>query len=319
MNLAIGIDLGATKVAGALVNEQGEALAEARTLTEAKAGVPTVVAHISEIVAQLLARTPASATVTGIGIGTPGLVDGATGVVRDAVNLGWREVALAQDVSTGIKAHSGRDLPVWVENDANSQAVGEFVFGAGRGLADFALLAVGTGLGGAIIANRQLVAGATFTASEIGHISLDPDGGRLCACGLRGCVETVASGPGLVKNAQELLARGGTSTLGTDFHAEDVVAAARSGDALAAAALAQSAQWLGVAMAMYVTLLNPAAIVIGGGLGLSAFDLLIPLAHAEMARRAIPPSLAHLQIVPAQVMSSAVGAAALVWQDRSRA
>ncbi len=314
--LAIGIDLGATKVAGTLVNEQGQMLAEARTLTEAKAGVTTVVAHITEIVAQLLAQAPRDATIAGAGIGTPGLVDGAAGVVRDAVNLGWREVALAREVGASIAAQCGRALPVWVENDANSQAVGEFVFGAGRGLNDMALLAIGTGLGGAIIANRQLVAGATYTASEIGHIALDPDGGRLCACGLRGCVETVVSGPGLVKNAQELLARGGTSALGAAFHAEDVVAAARQGDALAAAALTQSAQWLGIVLAMYVTLLNPAAIVIGGGLGLSAFDLLMPTARAELARRAIAPSLAHLQIVPAQVMSSAVGAAALVWQHQ---
>jgi glucokinase len=313
---AIGIDLGATKVAGALVNEQGEAIAEARTLTEAKAGVPTVVGHITSIVAQLLAQVPQGASVAGVGIGTPGIVDGATGVVRDAVNLGWREVALAHDVAAGIQAHSGRALPVWVENDANSQAVGEFVFGAGRGLDNFALLTIGTGLGGAIIANRQLIAGATYTASEIGHISLDPDGGRLCACGLRGCVETVASGPGLVKNAQEFIARGGTSALNGNFHAEDVVAAARQGDALAAAALAQSAQWLGIAFAMYVTLLNPAAIVIGGGLGLSVFDLLIPRARAELERRAIAPSLANLQIIPAQVMSSAIGAAALVWQQQ---
>lgn len=314
--LAIGIDLGATKVAGVLVNAKGEILAEARALTEAKAGVAIVVNHITAIVAQLLQQTPADATVYGVGIGTPGLVDGAAGIVRNAVNLGWSEVALAHAVRTDIAAHLGRELPVFIENDANSQAVGEAVFGAGIGLDNFAMLSIGTGLGGAIIANGQLIAGANYMAAEIGHLSLAPDAGRLCACGLHGCVETVLSGPGLVKNAQELITRGGITMLGADFQAEDVVAAARQGDALATAALAQSAQWLGIVLATYAMLLNPAAIIIGGGLGLSAFDLLLPTARTEMARRALPPSIAELQIAPAQVISSAAGAAALVWQHQ---
>lgn len=322
MTLAIGIDLGATKVAGALVNDHGEALAETRAQTQTaagvKAGVAPVVARIAEVVAQLLAQAPqiSDEPVAGVGIGTPGLVDGAAGIVRNAVNLGWTEVALAAEVTQAIATQIGRTLPVWVENDANSQAVGEYIFGAGRGLDTFALVAIGTGLGGAILANGQLIAGATYTAAELGHLSLDPDGGRPCACGLRGCVETVVSGPGLVKTMQERIARDGQNTLTGDFHAEEVVAAARQGDAVASAAITHTAQWLGMALATYVALLNPAAIIIGGGLGLSAFDLLVPTARAELARRALPQSHERLQIVPAQVVSSAVGAAALVWQNR---
>jgi glucokinase len=317
-DLAIGIDLGATKVAGALVNAQGEVLAEARALTEAKAGVEPVVTRIAEVVAELLAQASSlsSGPVLGVGIGTPGLVDGAVGIVRNAVNLGWTEVALAEQAAAAIASHSGYTLPVWVENDANSQAVGEFIFGAGRGIESFAMIAIGTGLGGGIIANRQLLAGATYTAAEMGHLSLDPDGGRLCACGLHGCVETVVSGPGLVKTVRELLMQKGQSTLPAEFQAEDVVAAARNGDPLALQAMAETARWLGIALAAYITLLNPAAIIIGGGLGLSAFDLLVPTARQELSRRAIRQSYEHLQIVPAQVMSSAVGAAALVWQNQ---
>ena len=323
MTLAIGIDLGATKVAGALVNEQGETLAEARALTEAHTGVNPVVARIAEVVAQLLGQvSPLSRDrVIGVGIGTPGLVDGAVGVVRDAVNLGWTEVALAQETQQAIAAKCGNTLPVWVENDANSQVVGEFIFGAGRGLNSFALVAIGTGLGGGIVANRQLVAGATYTAGEMGHLSLDPDHGRVCACGMVGCVETVVSGPGLVKTMRERLATNNPGALPPTFpidtfQAEDVVAAARNGNALAQAALTETARWLGIALAAYTALLNPAAIVIGGGLGLSAFDLLVPTARAELARRALHQSHERLQIIPAQVMSSAVGAAALVWQNQ---
>jgi glucokinase len=230
--------------------------------------------------------------------------------------LGWTEVALAEVTAATIAAQTGHNLPIWVENDANSQAVGELIFGAGRGLVSLALVTIGTGLGGGIIANRQLVAGATYTAAEMGHLSLDPDNGRFCACGLRGCVETVVSGPGLVKTAHELLSQGKRTTLSDEFHAEEVVAAARSGDDLAQTALAETGRWLGIALAAYVTLLNPAAIIIGGGLGLSAFDLLMPTVRRELSRRALPQSQKHLRIVPAQVISSAVGAAALVWQNQ---
>ena len=319
MSVAIGIDLGATKVAGVLVNEQGQTLAEGRALTNAKAGAETVIARITEVVAQLLTQAPNVSTepVMGVGIGSPGLVDGAAGIVRDAVNLGWREVPLADLAAKAIASDTGRTLPVWVENDANSQAVGELIFGAGRGLHSFALVAIGTGLGGGMIANRQLIAGATYTAAEMGHLSLDPDTGRLCACGLRGCVETVVSGPGLVKTVREMI-KGEHTSLPTEFTAEEVVSAARQGDALASAALQKTARWLGIALAAYVVLLNPDAIIIGGGLGESAFDLLVPSARIELARRALPQSYARLQIVPAQVVSSATGAAALVWQNQGR-
>jgi glucokinase len=117
-----------------------------------------------------------------------------------------------------------------------------------------------------------------------------------------------------VKSVRERLAQGELSTLDAACHAADVVAAARAGDGLAGAVVAETARWLGIALAAYVTLLNPAAIVIGGGLGLSAFDLLVPPARVEIARRALRPNHESLQIVRAQVMSSAVGAAALVWQ-----
>ncbi len=316
MTLAIGIDLGATKVAGALVNEQGQTLAEARALTHAKAGVEPVLGRIAEVVAQLLAQAPNNEPVMGVGIGTPGLVDGTAGIVRNAVNLGWTEVPLAEQVAAAIASETGDTLPVWVENDANSQAVGEFIFGAGRGLESFALVAIGTGLGSGIIANRQLVAGATYTAAELGHLSFDPDQGRLCACGLHGCVETMVSGPGLVKTTYELMTKNQNRSLPTEFQAEEVVAAARKGDALALAALGETARWLGMALAAYVALLNPTAIIIGGGLGQSAFDLLIPAARTELARRVLPQSHERLQIIPAQVISSAVGAAALVWQNQ---
>lgn len=313
--LAIGIDLGATKIAAALVNAQGEPVAEARALTHAATGIPAVMARLADVVEELLNQT--TGPVLGIGIGTPGLVDGAAGIVRNAVNLGWHEVALAHLVKQEVAARTRINLPVYVENDANGQAVGELVFGAGRGQRDFMLLTLGSGLGGGLIANGRLVAGATHTAAELGHLSLDPSG-RPCACGLRGCVETVVSGPGLVKTVRELTATlQAPWAMADDLRAEDVITAARGSDPLALAAVNQTARWLGMALAAVVAITNPATVIIGGGLGLSAFDLLLPGVRSELARRTLAQSHRDLLIVPAQVTSSAVGAAALVWQAQT--
>ena len=318
---AIGVDVGATKIAAALVTRQGEVLVEARADTAPAEGPAAVVERIAALVIQLAGRAPGP--LAGVGIGTPGLVDSAHGIVRNAVNLGWTEVELAEQVRRSLDGRlpsgpaSGQPVGVWVENDANIQALGEVVYGAARGLDNCICITIGTGLGSGIVLNGRIVTGATFSAAELGHLSFDP-GGRRCACGLRGCLETVVSGPGLAATVRELLAAG---QLATSLHdgpelAARTVEAARRGDPLAQAALAETARWLGMAFASVAVLLNPAMIVVGGGFGLSAFDLLIPGARAELARRAVAQSHTQLQIVPSQVMSSAVGASSLVWQEQ---
>jgi glucokinase len=317
--LAIGVDLGATKIAAALVARTGEVLAEARTTTTAAAGVAGVVARIEATIAELAGQAPGP--VAGIGIGTPGYVDPVAGVVRNAVNLGWSEVDLAGQVQSALARllPDRAPPPVWVDNDANVQALGECVFGAARGLDNMVYVGIGSGLGSGVVVQGRLVSGASHTAAEMGHLSLDP-AGRRCACGLRGCVETVVSGPGLVATVRELLTapRAATTLANTpDLTAEAVVAAARGGDALAAAAIAETARWLGIVFAAFVAILNPAAIVVGGGLGHSAFDLLVPGARTEMMRRVPKDGYSLLQIVPSHVHSSAVGASSLVWQARS--
>lgn len=311
--LAIGVDVGATKIAAALVTRQGEVLAEERLDTDAKAGADAVVARIADAIETLCMSAPAA--VRGVGIGTPGYVDPASGVVRNAVNLGWQEVALARQVQDRLAA----PLPVWVDNDANVQALGEYSFGAGRGLDPLVCVTIGSGLGSGVVVNGRLISGATHSAAEMGHLSLDPDG-RLCVCGLRGCVETVVSGPGLVKTARELLQQPHFYTLMTHpdtLTPQEVVAAARREDSVALEAMAFTARWLGAAFASIAAVLNPAAIVVGGGLGHSAYEWLIPGAQAELARRVIRQCYQDLQIMPSQVMSSAVGAASLAWQDRA--
>jgi glucokinase len=274
---AVGIDLGATKIAAALVTREGEVVAEDRAATAPQSGIDAVVDRIAGLARTLMAQSPKP--VMGIGIGTPGYVDPATGIVRTAVNLGWTEVSLVE------RLHSCLGIPgVWVENDANIQALGEYYFGAARSIDHFVYIGIGSGLGSGILVNGQLVSGDTFTAAELGHLSLDPEG-RLCACGLRGCVETVVSGPGILTSARLRLADGEASTLlrnTPELTPEQIVRAARAGDPLAVAVFAETARWLGITLAACVAVLNPARFVIGGGMGHSAFDLLRPGAWSEL-------------------------------------
>ncbi len=148
--LAIGVDVGATKIAAALVTRQGEVVAEERLDTDARAGADAVVARIADAIETLCMSAPAA--VRGVGIGTPGYVDPASGVVRNAVNLGWQEVALARQVQDRLAA----PLPVWVDNDANVQALGEYSFGAGRGLDPLVCVTIGSGLGSGVVVNARL-------------------------------------------------------------------------------------------------------------------------------------------------------------------
>ncbi len=245
-----------------------------------------------------------------MGVGIPGYVDPAAGVVRNAVNLGWQELDLT------ARLHARLGLEVWIGNDANVLALGEYAFGAAQGCTNFVYISIGSGLGSGIVLDGRVLSGATSAAAELGHISFDPDGGRPCPCGLRGCVETVVSGPGVLATAREHLARGERSTLHDTaaLTSEQVLQAARAGDPLALAVFAETAVWLGMVFATCVVMLNPARIVIGGGLGQAAFDLLVPGAMAELGRRVTAQSCAHLQVVPSQISAGAVGASSLVWQ-----
>lgn len=308
-SLAIGVDLGATKIAAALVRRDGQVLASRQTLTEAEAGPTAVLERIADLTAQLITAAPSR--VIGVGVGSPGRVSPAEGVVRNAVNLNWTEVHLVEE----LRLRLSDDLPVWIGKDANASALGEHYFGAAQGVDDFVYLGVGSGLGGGVMAQGVIVTGADHNAAELGHLSLDPDGWR-CSCGLRGCAETIVSGPGFVRLASEYLAAGRFATnlsSQDELSAEQILEAARSGDELAHAALEEVGRILGIVMAACVSLLNPAKIVIGGGLGLAAFDQLVPAARAELTRRTLAASHDNLQILPSRLSSPAVGAACLVW------
>ncbi len=309
--LAIGIDLGATKIASALVTAQGEVVTTERRSTASKEGMVLVLDNLTQSIELLLRQ--ATGPVAGIGIGSPGMVDPKTGTVRHAVNLGWQEVNLVGEIKDRIDI----DIPIYVHKDANAEVLGEVYFGAGQGCENLAYIGIGTGLGGGAMINNQLVIGQTLTAMEIGHLSLDPNG-RLCNCGLKGCAETVISGPGILAITRDYMAQKIQPTrlsVGPQLTPDKVVLAAQAGDRLALAVFDEVGSWLGIVIATCVSMFNPARIVIGGGMGRAAFELLLPHAQAELERRVLSSNWQQLQIVPSQLTSSAVGASCLVWHQ----
>lgn len=306
---AIGIDIGATKIASVLLSQEGKVIDSSQVPTLAQEGPQAVFDKVANQILNLAQQRPGA--VVGVGIGSPGKVDSEHGVVYNAVNLGWKEVHLDGEITH----RTGKSLPIWIHKDTNLNALGEYYFGACRECADFVYMGLGSGLGAGIISNGQLITGADWYAADVGHLSIDPDG-QACVCGGRGCAELAASGPGLVRVTKQLLAnRSETSILSDqdDLKPADVLAAAGKGDPLALEALTEVGGVLGVIMSACTVILNPSRFVIGGGLGVAGFDFILPAVHEELTRRTLPNHRGQMDIVRSQVESPAIGSACLVW------
>ena len=311
--LAIGIDIGATKIASVLLSETGKVIESSQVLTLAEEGPRAVLDKVADQILGLVKQSPGA--LAGVGVGSPGKVDSDRGKVYNAVNLGWTEVDLVEELSRRIH----ETLPVWIQKDTNLSALGEYYFGACQDLRDFVFLSIGSGLGAGIISGGHLITGGDWYAADVGHVSVDPEG-PICACGGRGCAETVASGPGLVRVTSQMLVDGSkVSTLLNpgELTSAGVLAAAREGDPLALEALSEAGRVLGIVMSACIAILNPSRFVIGGGLGQAGYEFIIPAAQEELRRRTIPEHRKLLDIVPSRVESPAIGAACLVWYARS--
>ncbi len=310
--IAIGVDLGGTKIAFGLVDKEGRELASYRLPTLPDEGTDAVIGRIVEGIEHLLQQT--TEPVLGIGIGSPGHINPHTGMVYFATNLNWHNV----DLLTGVRQKLSRDLPVWLHNDANASAIGEMLFGAAKGCDDFILMTVGTGLGGAAISGGELVLGANFVAMEVGHIPFDPNG-RLCKCGARGCPEMYSSGTGMMAGLHEHLPHYPFSVLANiDAKTEDILKAARTDDPLGTLLIDEAVDGLISVLIPYIALLDPGRIVVGGGLGLAAWDLLGDRLTNKLHDRLANSVFPDVPIFKSEVVSSAVGAASLVWYELDR-
>ncbi len=273
--LTCGIDIGGTKIAGAVVDEAGEVLAEHRI--DSPATDPEV---MEETVAELVQRLAAEHDVVAVGVGAAGYVDAARATVMFAPNVAWREEPLRAELEKRL------DLPVVVENDANAAAWGEFAFGAAHDVDDMLMVTVGTGVGGGIVAGGELFRGGFGAAAEIGHLRVVPQG-RVCGCGNRGCLEQYGSGTALVRDTRALLDRPEAADLlqraggdPADVSGRIITEAAQEGDDFARERLAEVGRWLGEGVASLVAVLDPQAVVIGGGVVNAGELLLEPLRDA---------------------------------------
>ncbi|MDB4971067.1 MAG: hypothetical protein JWN44_6756 [Myxococcales bacterium] len=310
---AVGVDLGATNARAALVDvETGKIVAETKTPwpdTASGRSPETVASLVGEAVRTIDPKKERS----GVGIGFAGMLRGWSGVVVIAPNFGWREV----DFRPMLRAQVGESCEVY--NDLNAIAYGEAVYGGARGFDDVVCVYVGTGVGGGIVANGRLYAGSTHLAGEIGHTKVVP-AGRLCGCGMRGCLEAYTSGRNIQKRAQEELREGERSLAvelagGSidDVHAGVLDEAARRGDVYAGRLWEEVSTLLGMALANIVTTLNPSRLVMGGGVWNGAPELR-RRSIARLLELVNQPSREGFEVVDTTLGDTAgmLGAAALI-------
>ncbi|MDH6432251.1 ROK family protein [Streptomyces canus] len=300
-DLVAALDIGGTKIAGALVDGHGRILLRAQRATPAQEDGDTVMRAVEETLGELT-DSPLWGRAGALGIGSAGPVDASTGTVSPVNVPGWRDYPL---VSRVREAAGG--LPVELIGDGVAITAAEHWQGAARGHDNALCMVVSTGVGGGLVLNGQLHAGPTGNAGHIGHISVDLDGDP-CPCGARGCVERIASGPNIARRALENGWRPGPDG---DTSAAAVADAARGGDPVAVASFQRAAQALAAGIAATATLVEIDIAVIGGGVGKAGDVLFEPLRKA-LGDYATLSFVQRLTIVPAQMGTDAglVGAAA---------
>ncbi|OPY55733.1 MAG: Glucokinase [Pelotomaculum sp. PtaU1.Bin035] len=247
-----------------------------------------------------------------VAVGVPGPLDTARGVIRFAPNLGWRDVPLKRILEEQIS------MKVILDNDANLAALGEHIFGVGRGQENMVYVTVSTGVGGGLILGGRLYRGSSDGAGEIGHITVQPEG-PLCTCGARGCLEAVSSGTAIAREARCLVERGGGQNIlaqaggnPAGISAAVVAAAAAGGDPEAGSIISLAARFLGIGVASIINLLNPGMVVLGGGV-MEIGEPIWRHVRLEVEARALETSRTRAQIVPAGLgrRAGVLGAVAL--------
>jgi glucokinase len=316
----LAIDLGGTKITAAIVNE-GKIIAKEHQYTKAQEGPEPVINEIFSITDHLLEiMLVHSSEIKEIGIAAAGAIDVSKGIVTVSPNLfGWHNIPLRDIVEKKY------GLVTYVLNDANAAALGEHRFGAGRGVDNLIMLTLGTGIGGGIIINGELYMGPSGTAGEIGHMSIDAKGAE-DTCGNAGCLELMASGSTIAKEAIACISRGEKSSMTNivgdnlgNITAEMVGVAAGNGDRLAITIISKMINYLGTGLVNLVNIFNPELIVIGGGMsnmGVILFESLRQIVREKAFRLASD----RVRIVPAELGNDAgvIGAAVYVSKKRSR-
>lgn len=258
----IGIDLGGTKIATALSDLEGRVLSKTTVPTRAEEGEANVLARLISTIDEVFGEARISPDeVLSIGVGSPGIINPDEGKILKAANLPFVDYDLVKPIVEAF------NIPTFLENDANAAALGEFIFGSGRGRKNFIYITVSTGVGGAAIINGKLYRGNTANAFEVGHMILDPKSSIRCNCGLYGDVESLCSGTAIAKRAVEAIELGKETTLKAvgNISTKDVHEAYLNGDEVSMDILYEAFDYLGIAVANLISIFDPEMIVIGGG------------------------------------------------------
>ena len=303
MGYTVGIDIGGTKVLGGVVDETGAIISRARRDTPAEGGVA-----LTQAIADVALELMKDSEIESVGVSVAAFISADRKTILATPNIkDWNGVNLDYELTSRI------GLPVVIENDANSAAWGEFKFGAGRGKENILMLTVGTGVGGGIVVNSNLLRGSFGIAAEIGHLRIVPNG-LLCGCGAYGCFEQYGSGTALLRHAREaiqahpdrasnILNRGDGSIEGVKGSA--ITEAARDGDELALSIFETTGDYIGAGIASLAVILDPEAVVIGGGV-IDAGDILLnPIRTGMEKYMPFAGKHPHPQIVAAQLGNEA--------------
>lgn len=313
--LAIGIDLGGTKIQAAVVGPDGRVISSDRQDTDVQGGPSKVV---DGVVALIHTRwQPDLSGIRTVGVGVAGQVDTRSGLVRSAPNLKWRDFPLGERLERAL------GVPVVVQNDVRAATWGEWRHGAGRGIDDLIVLFVGTGVGGGVVSGGRLLTGDSGLAGELGHVTIVA-GGRPCSCPNRGCLEAYVGGWAIAKRAREairetpeaggtLLGRAGAGPSGVT--AQAVAQAAGDGDPLALGLIAETGRYLGAGVVGLVHAFNPRRLVLGGGV-IEGSPCLLDAVESAVRTRAIPVFAETLDVRRAELAEDAgvIGAASLALQ-----
>lgn len=314
----IGIDMGGTNTVFGIVDARGVVLASNSIKTRKHADIRDYINELHDECTRLIKSIDAEDKIFGIGVGAPN-ANYFTGVIEDGVNLPWpTPIPFAQMLSDKF------GIPVAITNDANAAAIGEMTYGAARGLKDFIMITLGTGVGSGIVINGQLVYGHDGFAGELGHVIVKRNTGRMCGCGRAGCLETYCSATGVARTAREYLDMTDTPSLMRSIPAEDITSkdvydAAMAGDELAKSVFNYTGTILGEALADFTVFSAPEAFVIFGGLAKSG-DLLFQPMQEAMEKSMLSIWKNKVKILPSELKeadAAILGASALGWEAKN--
>lgn len=313
--VALGIDIGGTNTKFGFIDRSGNYLAEGNILTATHKNIKDYLKELCTATHHLFSTIQESSTLIGIGIGAP---DGNfyKGTIEYAPNLPWHGIIPFVEM---VKEYYP-NLPVYLTNDANAAAIGEMIYGGAKGMQDFLVVTLGTGLGSGFVAHGKLIYGHDGFAGELGHIIVSPDG-RQCSCGRKGCLETYVSATGVKRSAYKMIAKYTAPSPLRDIpfnemDAKIISEAALAGDELAQETYRYTGEMLGKALANIVAITSPEAIFLMGGLA-KAGELLFKPTRESMEQNMMKLFKGKVKLLPSRLVKNAAiyGAAALVWEE----